>query len=128
VVSIYPFWEPGLGPSANPEEFEAPSGGFLVAYVGERPVACGGFKRLDERTAEVKRMYVAPQERGKGLARRMLGRLEHEARQAGYRFIRLDTGDRQPEALSLYRSAGYHEIPDYNENPAASYWFEKPLR
>jgi len=127
VVTIYPFWDPSVGPTAKPEEFEAPHGGFFVVYLGQTPVACGGFKRLDDRTAEVKRMYVAPPERGKGIARRMLDRLEEEARRAGYRFIRLDTGDRQPEALSLYRSAGYGEIPDYNQNPAASYWFEKPL-
>jgi GNAT superfamily N-acetyltransferase len=91
-------------------------------------VGCGGFKRLDERTAEIKRMYVSPRVRGHGLARRILVRLESGAKTAGYAVIRLDTGDKQPEALHLYRSAGYREIPDYNGNPAATYWFEKALR
>jgi GNAT superfamily N-acetyltransferase len=127
VRAIYPFWSPSVGPSADPEEFEPPWGGFFVLYTGGRAVGCGGFKRLDDRTAEIKRMYVAPEMRGRGIARNILVRLEQEAREAGYALARLDTGDKQPEALHLYRSAGYREIPDYNGNPAASYWFEKPL-
>jgi GNAT superfamily N-acetyltransferase len=127
VTEIYPFWSPAVGPTAEPEEFRSPSGGFFVVYAAERPVGCGGFKRLDVRTAEIKRMYVVPEARGRGLGRRILKRLEGGARKAGYGHVRLDTGDKQPEALRLYRSAGYREIPDYNGNPAASYWFEKPL-
>jgi GNAT superfamily N-acetyltransferase len=127
VTSLYPSWTPSTGPSADPEEFEPPGGRFFVLYAGREPVGCGGFKRLDERTAEIKRMYVSPEVRGLGLARRILGRLESGARAAGYALVRLDTGDRQPEALRLYRSAGYREIPDYNGNPAATYWFEKAL-
>ena len=127
VTELYPFWDATLGPSAEPEEFEPPNGVFLVAYDGEHPVACGGLKRLDDWTAEIKRMYVVPENRGRGLARRMLERLEDEARDGGYGFVRLDTGDRQPHALALYRSAGYREIPDYNGNPAATHWFEKGL-
>jgi GNAT superfamily N-acetyltransferase len=127
-VQIYPFWSPAVGPTAHPEEFEPPMGAFFVVYAGDQPVGCGGFKRLDDRTAEIKRMYVAPSVRNRGLGRRILDRLEAGAREAGYAFVRLDTGDKQPEALRLYRNAGYREIPDYNGNPAASYWFEKPLR
>lgn len=127
VVAIYPFWSPAVGPTAEPQEFEPPAGAFLVVYVGDEPVGCGGFKRLDARTAEVKRMYVVPGARSRGLGRRILDRLEAGARTAGYASVRLDTGDKQPEALRLYRSAGYREIPDYNGNPAASYWFEKAL-
>lgn len=128
VTALYPFWTPSMGPSADPEEFEPPLGSFFVLYADERPAGCGGFKRLDERTAEIKRMYVWPDLRDRGLARRILERLEAEARTAGYTFVRLDTGDKQPEALHLYLSAGYREIPDYNGNRAASYWFEKALR
>lgn len=60
-------------------------------------------------------------------ARRLLGALEDAALELGWRTVRLDTGDRQPEALALFRSAGYREIPDYNANPYASYWFAKSL-
>ena len=128
IVQIYPFWTPAVGPTAEPEEFEPPNGAFLVVYSRGEPVGCGGFKRLDARTAEIKRMYVAPVARNKGLGRRILEQLEGGAHEAGYAFVRLDTGDKQPEALTLYRSAGYREIPDYNGNPAANYWFEKALR
>jgi GNAT superfamily N-acetyltransferase len=127
VTAIYPFWNPSMGPTADPREFEPPGGRFLVVYVDGEPVGCGGFKRLDYRTAEIKRMYVAPEQRGRGIARRLLARLERGAKAAGYELVRLDTGDRQPDALHLYRSAGYEEIPDYNGNPAATYWFEKQL-
>jgi GNAT superfamily N-acetyltransferase len=127
VAAIYPFWSPFVGPTAEPQEFQPPWGGFFVVYADGEAVGCGGFKRLDKRTAEIKRMYVSREARGRGLGRRILEQLEAGAREAGYAFVRLDTGDKQPEALKLYRSAGYQEIPDYNGNPAASYWFEKPL-
>jgi GNAT superfamily N-acetyltransferase len=127
IKELYPSWSASVGPTAKPEEFRPPDGCFVVAYAGDRPVGCGGVKRLDERTAEIKRMYVEPESRGMGVARRILARLEAEAGGAGYRAVRLDTGDRQPEALALYRSAGYAEIPDYNGNPPASFWFEKAL-
>jgi ribosomal protein S18 acetylase RimI-like enzyme len=65
--------------------------------------------------------------RGRGVARRLLGALENTARELGYGAVRLDTGHLQPEALSLFRSAGYERIPDYNANPYARYWFEKAL-
>jgi GNAT superfamily N-acetyltransferase len=127
VVRIYPFWSAAIGPTAHPEEFLAPYGGFFVVYLRGTAVGCGGFKRLDRRTAEIKRMFVLPEARNRGIARRILEHLEREATKAGYGLVRLDTGDRQPEALHLYRSAGYEEIPDYNGNPAASYWFEKSV-
>jgi GNAT superfamily N-acetyltransferase len=128
VLEYYPEWSPAVGPTAAPEEFEPPQGAFLIVYAGDEPVGCGGFKRLDTETAEIKRMFVSPGARGQGLGRRILAELEAGAREAGYSSIRLDTGDRLPAALELYRSAGYGEIPDYNGNPSASHWFEKSLR
>lgn len=127
IATRYPGWTPGTGPSARPQDFAPPAGAFLVAYVDGRAAACGGLKRLDERSAEIKRVFVAPHARGSGLARALVARLEDRARRSGYAVLRLDTGDRQPEALALYRSAGYHDIEDYNGNPVARFWLEKRL-
>jgi GNAT superfamily N-acetyltransferase len=98
-----------------------------VAYVDDEPVGCGGVKRLDDSSAELKRIYLAAEARGRGLGRRLLEQLEQHARELGYERLRLDTGDLQPEALGLFRSAGYEQIPDYNGNNWAAYWMEKRL-
>ena len=128
IAALYPGWHLGIGPSASPAELSTPHGTFLVGYRGAEPVACGAVKRLDSTTAEIKRMYVVPEARGRGVGRQLLVALEDAARSLGYSAVRLDTGDRQPHALALYRSAGYGEIADYNGNPAASFWLEKDLR
>jgi GNAT superfamily N-acetyltransferase len=73
-------------------------------------------------------MYVAPQARGQGVARTLLGALEGAARELGYAIARLDTGPDQPHARALYESAGYVEIENFNDNPVATYFAEKPLR
>ena len=87
----------------------------------------GGLKRIGDGVAEVKRMFVVPEARTRGHARRLLTGLEDAARRLGYAHVRLDTGPQQPNAKHLYESAGYREIPDYNGNPHASYWAEKDL-
>jgi GNAT superfamily N-acetyltransferase len=116
-------------PTAGPEEFGPPGGAFVVGFdERDRPVCGGGIKRLAPGVAEIKRMYVAPPARGRGVARALLAALEDAARALGYERLRLDTGPKQPHAEALYRSAGYAPIPDYNGNPAASFWGEKPLR
>jgi len=128
IVPLYPgITGENPGPSATPEELGPPGGTFLVAYVEDEPVGCGGIKRLDDEAAELKRLYVAPTARKHGVARVLVNALEDAARQAGYRVVRLDTGNKQPAALELFRSTGYREIEDYNGNPHASYWFEKLL-
>ena len=124
----YPGWGPGVGPSADPHEFVHPHGSFVVAYVDDRPVACGGVKRLPDGKGEIKRVYVQPEHRGQGVGRRLLSRLETAALELGCDTVRLDTGDKQPDAFALFVSAGYHQIDDYNANPFASYWFEKAIR
>jgi GNAT superfamily N-acetyltransferase len=73
-------------------------------------------------------MYVVPGARGGGVARVLLGALEDQARELGYTVARLDTGPRQPAAQHLYESAGYRPIANFNENPVASFFGEKPLR
>lgn len=127
IAELYPGWTPGSGPSAAPEDFAPPMGTFLVAYAGEQAVACGGLKHLDARRAEIKRLYVAPDARGAGVARHLLRGLELAARSRGHDTTRLDTGAHQPAALALFRSAGYVAIDDYNGNPVASHWLEKRL-
>ena len=77
--------------------------------------------------AEIKRMWVAPAARRRGLGRRLLAALEDAARAAGHRHVVLDTSSGQPEALAMYRALGYLEVPDYNGNPYAAHWFEKAL-
>jgi GNAT superfamily N-acetyltransferase len=121
--------EADIGPAREASMFEPPNGVFLVVRDEGRAVACGGICRFDETRAELKRMYVVPEARGRGLGRRVLVELEAEARTLGYEGIVLETGDRQAESLGLYRSAGYERIPCYPpyDSRALSLCFEKRL-
>lgn len=115
-------------PTASPAELWRPHGQLLVGWdAAGAPVCCGAVKRLDDSTAEIKRMFVVPTARGLGHARRLLAGLEDAARRRGYARVRLDTGPKQPEARAMYDRAGYVEIDDYNANPLASFWGEKLL-
>jgi GNAT superfamily N-acetyltransferase len=122
--------EADIGPTREAAMFVPPDGVFLVVREDGRAIGCGGVCRFDETRAELKRMYVVPEERGHGLGRRLLVELEAEARRLGYAGIVLETGDRQPEALGLYESAGYQRIPCYGvyATRALSLCFEKRLR
>jgi GNAT superfamily N-acetyltransferase len=95
----------------DPEEVSQGRGTFLVAYRGETPVGCGALRVLEPGTAELKRMYVSPLVRGRGLGRRLLEALEAEAQKLGVRRLVLETGVRQTAALALYRAAGFETIP-----------------
>ena len=114
-------------PKAGPEELNAPNGSFLVGYEDGVAICCGGIKRLDAEACEIKRMYVIPQARGRGVARILLTALEDRARELGYTIARLDTGPKQPDSQHLYESAGYVTIPNFNGNPIATYFGEKRL-
>lgn len=103
----------GSGPEPPASDFEPPGGVFLVVWDGEAALACGGVSRYDETTAELRRMYVMPGARRRGLSRALLAALEEEARSLGYVYVRLETGDRQPEAIGLYVSSGYAPIPRF---------------
>ena len=127
IATLYPSLDDDPGPSATPEDFSPPGGGFVALYDGGRAIAGGGIKRLEDGVGEVKRMYVVPASRGQGVARRLLDALEDLARDLGHARVRLDTGVHQHNALTLYRSAGYSDIDDYNANPYANYWGEKRL-
>jgi ribosomal protein S18 acetylase RimI-like enzyme len=72
-------------------------------------------------------MWVSPSTRGLGLGRRILGELEALAARSGARLVRLETNRSLVEAIALYRSAGYREVPAFNDEPFADHWFEKEL-
>jgi GNAT superfamily N-acetyltransferase len=120
----------------DPAEFSAPRGLFLVGYLDGRPVACGGWRAHDaddpefaDGDAEIKRMYVAPSARGRGLARALLAELERTAAAAGRRRLVLETGLRQPEAIALYSSSGYAQVARFGayRDYADSVCFAKPI-
>jgi GNAT superfamily N-acetyltransferase len=115
-------------PKAGADELGPPGGIFIVGYdEAERPVCCGGVKRLPDGTCEIKRMYVVPSARDRGVARALLEALEDTAREFGYSVARLDTGPRQPKAERMYRNAGYRPIHNFNDNPVANFFGEKAL-
>lgn len=114
-------------PKAGPAELSAPGGSFLVGTEDGAAICCGGIKALPDGACEVKRMYVAQDARGRGVARALLVALEDEARRLGYAVARLDTGPRQPHAQRLYESTGYAPIENFNANPVATYFGEKRL-
>jgi GNAT superfamily N-acetyltransferase len=113
----------------SPEEFSGDRGAFLLAYVGEEPVGCGAVRLLEAGDAELKRMYVVPRVRGQGVARAVLAALEEEARRLGAKRLILETGNKQVEALALYRREGFVEIPRYEPYVEAqhSICMAKPL-
>jgi GNAT superfamily N-acetyltransferase len=114
-------------PRAGPAELSPPHGAFLIGSAGKQPICCGGVKRLDDTICEIKKMYVVPAQRGKGVARALLHALERKAGELGYTVARLDTGPKQLNARGLYESEGYVRVPDFNGNPVAVFWAEKPL-
>jgi GNAT superfamily N-acetyltransferase len=121
--ALYP--EPGANHfRLDPNEVAPGAGVFLVARLHGNPVGCGAVRRLQDpaqirelgtRVGEIKRMYVAPSTRGKGIGRALLDRVEAEATALGLTRLVLETGTRQTEALALYRRAGFTEIPPYGE-------------
>ncbi len=112
---------------ARVKDMTPPSGLFVIARLDGDAVGCGGFKRIDKTTGEVKRVWTAPHARGLGVARRVLRTLEAAAREKGLKSLRLDTNRALTEAHALYRSEGYREIARFSDNPYADHWFEKRL-
>lgn len=90
-------------------------GAFVAARAGERLVGCGAVRRLDADSAEIKRMFVRREARGRGIGRLLLATLEGEALGLGVRRLVLETGQRQAEALALYTRAGFARIPAFGE-------------
>lgn len=112
VMARYGEDDAGPGPSA--------SSAAVLARIDGRAVGCVALEPHGEHQAEIKRMYVHPDARGRGLSRLLLARVEEIAARSGIRSIRLETGTEQPEAIALYRRAGYGPIPCYG------YWKDDP--
>ena len=100
---------------APPEEFDGPGGQMLLATLAGAPVGCVGLRRINQRTAELKRMYVRPDARGRGIARALLAASERAAESLGYAQIWLETGTMQPEAVSLYLTSGYEPVAAFGQ-------------
>ena len=116
--------EPGVAPSAEDIAYFV-----LVREESGTPIGCGGLRRLDDTSAEIKRMYVAPASRGSGAADAVLDAVELHAGKQGWTRLRLETGDRQPDAVAFYRRRGYERIPNFGDYAGSdtSLCFEREL-
>ena len=119
-------FDPAQSISASPDELRPPAGLMLLAVLDGDPVGCGAVKFHPHAPSEIKRMWVAPSARGLGVGRRLLAALEHEAARS-YPVVRLETNATLEEAIRLYRSSGYVEVPAFNGEAYAQHWFEKRL-
>lgn len=120
-------FDPGRAAPPAPGDFDPPRGCFLLVRDGDGRVSGCGAVRAEHGIAEIRRMWISPALRGLGAGRRLLRELEQRARDLGCRTVRLDTAAELNEARGLYSSAGYAEIPAYNDNEYARHWFEKAL-
>jgi DNA-binding MarR family transcriptional regulator/GNAT superfamily N-acetyltransferase len=120
-------FDPSVGATALPDEVRPPAGQFFVAYLHGEAIGCGAVKHHADAPAEIKRMWIAPRARGLGLGRRLLETLEACALASGARVAHIETSAVLAEALALYRSAGWVEVPPFNDEPFADHWFEKQL-
>jgi DNA-binding MarR family transcriptional regulator/GNAT superfamily N-acetyltransferase len=120
-------FDPARSIPAQEDELRPPAGLFLLASLGGEPIGCGALKFHNNEPTEIKRMWVAESARGLGIGRRLLSELEAQAARYGAGAVRLETNKTLAEAISLYRSAGYTEVPRFNDEPYAHHWFEKAL-
>jgi len=120
-------FDPARSLPAPASDFVPPRGAFLIASVDGRSAGCGGVRRISPRTGSIRRMWVAEEVRGMGVGRRLLTALEAEAERLGFRVVRLETNRALREAIALYRTTGYREVPPFNDEPYAHHWFEKRI-
>jgi len=121
--------EQRFGPNLKPQQIAPGLGTFVIARIDGRAVGCGALRKLDEASAEVKRMYVAPEVRGKGVAKKILEQLEGVGRELGVHRLVLETGIYQAEAIGLYHQAGYEPVRCWGEyaESLTSVCFEKAI-
>lgn len=117
---------PGASLTHEVESYRPPHGCFLLLLEDE-VLGCGGLRTLAPGVGEIKRMWIAPGARGRGLGAALLTALEEQARSLGMAVVRLDTNEGLTPAIELYTSRGYAPIARYNDNPDATHFFEKVL-
>jgi GNAT superfamily N-acetyltransferase len=112
--SRYP--EPGANHfRLDPDEVAEGRGAFVIASRTGVAIGCGAIRTIEDRTGEIKRMYVSPEERGRRVGRALLAALEAEARALGMARLVLETGERQPEAIALYEREGFSRVEPFGE-------------
>lgn len=127
IAARYPGWAPASSQSVQPSDLAPPNGVWLVAYLDRRAVGCGGLQCLNADTAEIRRLFLDESARGQGIGRRLLAELESYARRLGYERVRLTTSDAQAEALQMFQTANYQEIPPFTDGVFTRHWMEKSL-
>jgi GNAT superfamily N-acetyltransferase len=120
-------FDPARSISAGLDELRPPAGVFVLVTLDGQPVGCAALKLHGDEPAELKRMWISARVRGLGVGRRLLAEMETRAADCGATAIHLETNGGLVEAISLYRSAGYVEVPAFNDEPYAHHWFEKQL-
>ena len=101
-----------------PGKYAAPTGRLFLAFDGEKIAGCIAFRRIDDEICEMKRLYLREESRGAGLGKRLIERLTKEAKEIGYRKMRLDTlPEKMPRAVALYKEFGFQPIAAYYDNP-----------
>src|SRR5947209_8055699 len=118
-------FDPAVGSTAEPHELRPPAGCLLIAYLRAEPIGCGAVKHKPGEPSDIKRMWVSPSARGLGVGRRLLVELEAVVDRTGAPAARLETNAALVEAIALYKSAGYREVPPFNDEPFADHWFQK---
>ena len=121
-VSLDPNWRA----ATMSEEFRPPKGSLIAAELNGEVVGCGAVRFFDD-YAEIKRMWVDPVARGRGIGRRILNRLESIAAENGFATTRLDTNSILKDAVALYKGSGYREVDRYNDNTHATTWYETSI-
>ncbi len=113
-------------PDPHADSYSPPHGAFLLAWSGDTPLGCVSLHTLARGEGEVKRLYIVPEARGHGLARRLMRAIESLARTMGLKRLKLDTNAALTEAIALYRADSWFDAPPYSAYPA-THWFSKPL-
>jgi GNAT superfamily N-acetyltransferase len=120
-------FDPGRALQPEDEALRPPRGVVLLATAEGAPVGCVAVKLGEPGVADLKRLWVAPESRGLGLATRLIAAGEEAARGLGASTIRLDTNRALTDAIALYHRVGYREVPAFNAEPYAHHWFSKAL-